>query len=151
MVNLANFPAGSSQYSFLNQTDNELAQIVYLFDSYNWLEAHMMDLVLHFLLLGIVILMIARSLPGIHVDGYGTALGVAIVYGLINITLGTVFKVLSIPLIIVTLGVFLVIINTFLLWLTDELFEDFEIDDLGTTFVAALLITISDTTLDWIF
>lgn len=111
----------------------------------------MMDLVLHFLLLGIVILVIARSLPGIHVDGYGTALGVAIVYGLINVTLGTVFKVLSIPLIIVTLGVFLVIINTFLLWLTDELFEDFEIDDLGTTFVAALLITISDTTLDWIF
>jgi putative membrane protein len=110
----------------------------------------MIALIIHFILLGMVILFIARSLPGMYVDGYGTALGVAIVYGLINVTLGTVFKVLSIPLIVVTLGLFLLAINTFLLWLTDSLFEDFEIDSIGTTFVAAVLITISDTMLGWI-
>lgn len=110
----------------------------------------MIALIVHFILLGMVILFIARSLPGMYVDGYGTALGVAIVYGLINVTLGTVFKVLSIPLIVVTLGLFLLAINTFLLWLTDALFEDFEIDSIGTTFVAAVLITISDTMLGWI-
>jgi putative membrane protein len=51
---------------------------------------------------------------------------------------------------VVTLGLFLLAINTFLLWLTDSLFEDFEIDSIGTTFVAAVLITISDTMLGWI-
>jgi putative membrane protein len=109
----------------------------------------MTHLILHFLLLGLVIYWIARSLPGIHVDDYGTALGVAVVYGLINITLGTVFKIISIPLIVLTLGLFLLVINTFLLWLTDEMFDGFEIDGLGTTFVAAVLITISDTLLGW--
>ncbi len=109
----------------------------------------MIDLILHFMLLGLVIFLIAESLPGIYVDGYGTALGVAIVYGLINITLGTVFKILAIPLILLSLGLFLLLINTFLLWLTDALFENFEIDTMGTTFVAAVLITISDTLLGW--
>ena len=111
----------------------------------------MLHLILHFLLLGMVVYAIARSLPGIYVDGYGTALGVAIVYGLINITLGTVFKLVSLPLIILTLGLFLLVINTFMLWLTDALFDDFEIDGLGTTFVAAVLITFSDSLLGWIF
>lgn len=110
----------------------------------------MIDLILHCLLLGLVILLIAESMPGIYVAGYGTALGVAIVYGLINVTLGTVFKIMAIPLIVITLGLFMIVINTFLLWLTDALFEDFEIEGLGTTFVAAILITLSDTTLDWI-
>ncbi|MDP4766744.1 MAG: phage holin family protein, partial [Pseudomonadales bacterium] len=113
-------------------------------------EKHpMMDLILHIALLAGVIFALARSLSGIYVGGYGTALLVAIVYGLINVTLGTLLKILSIPFIIVTVGVFLLFINTFLLWLTDQLLDDFEIDDLGTTFLAAALITLADTLLSW--
>ena len=111
----------------------------------------MVDLILHVQCLGAVVFFISRTLPGVHVDSYGTAVMVAIVYGLINVTLVTALKLLAIPFVIITLGIFLVIINTFLLWLTDELLEDFDIDDLGTTFVAALLITIADTILAMIF
>jgi putative membrane protein len=111
----------------------------------------MTDLILHLLLLGAVIYFMAETLPGIYVGGYGTALMVAIVYGLINITLGTVLKLISIPFIIISVGIFLLIINAFLLYLTDQLIEDFEIEDAGTTIVAALIITISDTMLAWIF
>ncbi len=110
-----------------------------------------MDFVLHFLLLGVVIFVIAETLPGIYIEGFGTAVIVAIVYGLINVVLGTVLKFLAIPFILITLGVFLLLIKTFLLWLTDQFLEDFEIKDIGTTFVAAVIITISDTLLGWIF
>jgi putative membrane protein len=108
------------------------------------------ELILHLLLLAVVIFALAEALPGIHVASYGTAVLVAIVYGLINITLGTVLKVLAIPFIIITVGVFLVLINTFLLWLTDQLLEEFEIEDMGTTFLAAIVITLSDTFLGWV-
>ena len=111
----------------------------------------MIDLILHFLLLAVVIFMLAKSLPGFYIHGFGTAVVVAIVYGLINITLGTVLKLLSIPFIIISVGIFLFFINTFLLWLTDQLIEDFEIEDISTTFIAALVITLSDTLLGWIF
>ncbi len=110
-----------------------------------------MDLILHFLFLGIAIFVIAEMMPGIYIEGFGTAVIVAIVYGLINVLLGTILKIIAIPFIILSLGVFLIFINTFLLWLTDQLLEDFEIDDIGTTFIAAIFITISDTILGWIF
>lgn len=111
----------------------------------------MIHLILHFVLLGVVVYAIARNMQGIYVADYGTALGVAVVYGLINITLGTVFKILTLPLIVLTLGLFLLVINTLMLRLTDALFDEFEIDSLGTTFVAAVLITLADTLLGWIF
>ncbi len=111
----------------------------------------MIDLILHFLCLGAVVLFVARALPGVECESYGTAIIVAIVYGLINVTLGTVLKILSIPFVLITLGVFLIVINTFLLWITDQILDDFEIDDIGTTFIAALIITFADTILTWIF
>lgn len=110
----------------------------------------MIQILLHVLLLAGVIFMMARTIPRIYIGGYGTAIIVAIVYGLINVTLGTVLKILSIPFIIITVGLFALVINTFLLWLTDQLIEDFEIEDGITTFIAALLITVSDTFLAFI-
>ena len=109
-----------------------------------------MLLILHLLLLAGVIFAMARAMPGIHIAGYGTALLVAVIYGLINVTPGTLLKLLTIPFIIISIGVFLLLINTFLLWLTDQLLEDFEIEDMGTTFVAAVIITLADTGLSWL-
>lgn len=106
-----------------------------------------MELIIHLLLLGFVVFLLAELLPGVHVESYGTAVLVAIVYGLINITLGTILKIIGIPFIIVTLGVFLLVINTFLLWLTDQLMDSFEIDGIGTTFMAAIMITLADSLL----
>ena len=110
----------------------------------------MIELILYVLLLAFAIFVIAETLPGIYIDGYATAVVVAIVYGLINVTLGFVFKLLAIPLIILSLGLFLFIINSFLLYLTDALVDDFEIEGYGTTLLAAILITLSDTFIGWI-
>ncbi len=101
-----------------------------------------MGILVHMLLLGFAIFVIAQSLPGIRLKGFGTAIIVAVVYSLIDVILGSILKFLSIPFIFLTLGLFLLLINTFLLWLTDQLLEDFEIDGLGTTFIAAVLITV---------
>ena len=109
-----------------------------------------MLLILHLMLLAGVFFILARMMPGIRVAGYGTALLVAVIYGLINVTLGSILKILTIPFIIISVGVFLLLNNTFLLWLTDQILEDFEIEDMGTTFIAAVIITIADTTLSWL-
>ena len=111
----------------------------------------MIDLILHLLLLAVVIYFLAEALPGIYVEGYGTALIVAIVYGLINVTLGIVLKIIGLPLIILTLGLFLIVINSFLLYITDAIFDQFEIEQTSTLFLMALLITLADTILSIIF
>ncbi len=110
-----------------------------------------MDFVLHILVLAGVIFFVAESMKGVHIEGYGTAIIVAVVYSLINIVLGTALAILTLPLVFLTVGLFKIVINAFLLWITDQMIDDFEISDIGTTFVFAIIITISDTILAMIF
>ena len=111
----------------------------------------MLDIIFRILSLGLVIFILAKSMQGITVSGYSTAVLVALTYALANETLGTLLSLLTMPLIIVTIGAFKLIINTLLLLITDQLIDGFEIKDLRTTFLMAILITVSHTILDWTF
>ena len=103
-----------------------------------------MSILIHILLLSGVIFLVAEAMPGIRLKSYGTALMVAIVYSLIDVFLGTLLKLLSIPFILLTLGLFIFVVNTFLLWLTDQLIEDFEIKNIGVTVITAIIITLAN-------
>lgn len=107
----------------------------------------MIEVILHLLLLGLAVFVIAKHVPGIWVSDYFTAVAVATVYAVINVTLGAFAKLITLPLIILTLGLFALVINAAMLWATDQLFEDFEIDSIGSLVIAAVLITITDATL----
>lgn len=109
----------------------------------------MIEMIIHLLLLGFVIFLLAELMPGVHVESYGTAVLVAVVYGIISVTLGSILKFLFFPVTFLTLGFFLLIINSFLLWLTDKLMDSFEIDGAITTFVMAVLITLTERTLTY--
>lgn len=111
----------------------------------------MLDIIVHILLLAVAVFAVAQLLPGIRLTGFGAAIWVAIVYSLVNMTLGAVLRFLGFPFIIVTLGLFLLVINVFLLWLTDLFVEDFEIRDTGTLIIGSILITFTHTVLGWVF
>lgn len=103
------------------------------------------------LLLSVSVFLVAQLLPGIRLKNFGTAVIVALVYSLINLMIGWVLMLLALPFLIITFGLFKFVINAFLLWITDALIDDFEIDGVGTTLIAAFLITIVDSVLRWIF
>ncbi len=103
-----------------------------------------MSVLIHIVLLSGVIFLVAEVLPGIRLRSFGTAVVVAIVYSLIDVVLGTLLKLLSLPFIVLTLGLFTFLVNAFLLWLTDQLIEDFEIRSFGVTLVAAVIITLAN-------
>ena len=84
---------------------------------------------------------LAELLPGVRVKTFGTAITVALVYGLLNYLLFWLLAMIAFIPMLLTLGLFGLMINTFLLWLTDRLIEDFEISSLGMTFLMALLLT----------
>jgi len=94
---------------------------------------------------------VAKILPGIHIKNFGTAVLVALIYSVINFLLGRILFFLAFPVIFITFGLFIFIIDAFLLWLTDKMIEDFEIDNFVTTILAAFLIMVSDGLLNWIF
>jgi len=92
--------------------------------------------------------------PGVAYTG-GTLpfLGVALVFGVVNATLGPVAKILTFPLIIVTLGVFALVINGLMLWLTSSLSGalglGFHVRGFWPAFFGALVVSIVSTVLSF--
>jgi len=69
---------------------------------------------------------------------------VALVYGVLKSLLWWLLVILSLPLVVLTLGLFLIVINAALLWLTDKLISGFEIQGFGSTLLASVLISVLD-------
>lgn len=90
----------------------------------------------------LIILSIPYILPGFFVNSFLTALLVAVVLGLINITLRPLLIILTLPLTLVTFGLFIFLINALLLWFTSYLIPGFEIAGFLPAFIGALLITV---------
>ena len=91
----------------------------------------------------IAIFVATRLLGGFHVDGsWTTYLWVALVFGLVNATLGMVVRFFTFPLTILTLGFFLLVINAIMLKVTDALLDSFTIDGFGYAIVGALIVAV---------
>ena len=110
-----------------------------------------MSAILNLLILSLAVFLVANFLPGIRIKNFMTAVIVAVVYSLINFFFGWLLVLLSLPVMIITFGLFKFVINAAMLWATDKMIEDFKIKDFFTTVVAALCITLVDSLLRWVF
>ena len=75
-------------------------------------------------------------------DRWWTLLIAAAVFTLVNMWVKPVLTVLSIPFIVVTLGLFLIVLNVLMLYVTDWLVRDFRLDSFGTAVLAALIVSV---------
>lgn len=107
-----------------------------------------MATLLRIALTGLVVLLIAKIVPSVRVKGYGAALGVAAVYGLLSYFLKELLIVLSMPMIVLSFGLFLLVLNGFLLWLTDKILGSFEIKTKTGLFLATLGMTFGSVLVD---
>ena len=101
-----------------------------------------MRLLLHWLLSAAAMLLVAHFVPGFVVAGFVPALFAALVYGLVNATLGLVLKVLTFPISILTFGLFLLVINALMLQFVSAILPGIEVQGFGPAFLAALLLAI---------
>jgi putative membrane protein len=85
----------------------------------------------------------ARIIDGITLEhDFWKVLLVAAIFGIVNAVVKPVLLVLSIPFIVVTLGIALVVLNAVLLIITDELTDALTVDDFGAALVGALVISV---------
>jgi putative membrane protein len=89
-------------------------------------------------------------LNGMDVSGgFGTYLWLALLFGLINSVIGTLLRLLTLPLMVVTLGLFAVVINAFLLKLLDWITDSFTIDKFFWTAIwGAIILSVVSVVLD---
>ncbi len=102
-----------------------------------------MSFILYFVLMAATMLGLSKILPGFRVAGWGPALVAAVVLGFLNAIVKPILFLLTLPLTILTLGLFLLVLNAIILWLTDLLVPGFDIPGgFGTTIVAALVLSV---------
>jgi putative membrane protein len=81
--------------------------------------------------------------PGIEVSGGpGTYLWVALLFGLLNVTLGSFLKLLTLPAVILTLGLFLIVINAAILMLVSQWSDKFEVTGFWSAVFASIIISV---------
>lgn len=85
---------------------------------------------------------IAAFVPGIEVSGFLTALGAGLVLGLVNAVVRPILIVLTLPVTLVTLGLFLLVLNGLCLWLTSLVVEGFEVRGFWPAVFGALLVSL---------
>jgi len=102
----------------------------------------MVRLLVHWVLSALAILAVAHYVQGFYVEDFLVALVAAVVIGLINGTLGFFVKIITFPLTIFTLGIFVLIVNAVMLKVAAALLPGFRIDGFLPAFSGALLLAI---------
>jgi putative membrane protein len=100
-----------------------------------------MNLLARLIVNALIIFLVSLLLPGFEVASFYTAIIVAIILGLINVTLKPILIILTLPITIVTLGLFTFVINALLLLLTASIVKGFEIHGFLWALAASLVIS----------
>jgi putative membrane protein len=103
----------------------------------------LLRLLLRIVVLAVIIGIVAAILPGINVHGgFGTLIWIAIIFSIVNAILGPIFRLLGLPLVILTLGLFLLVIDAALLAITAGLSSHLDVDNFWWAVLGGFLIAV---------
>lgn len=100
-----------------------------------------MNYILKILLSTVAVIILAKLIPGVTVDTYTTAIWVAFLIGILDAILKPILVVLTIPVTILTLGLFLFVINAGLILLADNWIDGFAVSGFWTALLFSILLS----------
>ncbi len=106
-----------------------------------------MQLIVNLLINGFAVFVVAYLLPGVHVDSFFTAVIVAIVLGVVNAFLKPLLLLLTLPINILTLGLFTLIINGLLILLTSAFVPGFTVRNIGWAIIFSIVLALVNSVL----
>jgi len=107
-----------------------------------------MNWIIRFLLNGLAVVLTAYLLPGVEVTDYWTALIVALVLAIANGVVKPVLIVLTIPITILTLGLFLLVINALIILIADYFVDGFGVDGFWWALLFSLILSLFNSLFD---
>lgn len=99
--------------------------------------------ILSLLINSVALIAVGELFESFHIDGFGTALLASLILSILNVIVKPILVVLTLPITILSLGLFLFVINAITLTITEMLLgTSFVIDGFGTAIIAAIIISI---------
>lgn len=101
-----------------------------------------MRFIIRLLITAIVVVLLAQFLPGVAIASFGTAVIVAIVLALLNLIVKPILVLFTLPVTVLTLGLFLLVINAVIILLVDAFIAGFNVDGFWVALIFSLLLSI---------
>jgi putative membrane protein len=103
----------------------------------------MTGFILRLLIVALGLWLASEWVPGIEVKGVWTLLGAALLLGIVNAIVRPLFVILTLPITVLTLGLFLLVINAGMLGLVAWQFDDFTIADFGSALLGSIVVSLT--------
>ncbi|NLN26021.1 MAG: phage holin family protein [Bacteroidetes bacterium] len=100
-----------------------------------------MRVIVKLLLTAVAVIILARLLPGISVSGFGPAFFVAIVLALLRFTVKPILLILTLPITILTFGLFILVINAIIILLANYVVPGFTVSSIWWAMLFSLLLS----------
>ena len=110
----------------------------------------MLRLLAHWLVNALALLLVAYLYSGVHVESLPAALAAALVLGLVNVLVRPLIVILTLPVTILTLGLFLFVINALLFWFVAEVVHGFVVHGFGDALLGSILYSLITLVAGWI-
>jgi len=115
---------------------------IHCFENLSLEELTVIRLLLHWILNAVALLVVSHYVAGFHVTSFVSALIAVVVIGLFNATLGLFLKIITLPLGILTFGLFFLVINAVILWFSSKFVPGFGVDTFKAAFIGALALAV---------
>jgi putative membrane protein len=106
-----------------------------------------MQVLLNILLSGLAVFVSSRIIPGVMIDGFGTSIVVAIILAVVNAFIKPILFILTLPINILTLGLFSLVINALMVLLVNAIVPGFEVSGLLSALLFSIVLSIVSTVL----
>lgn len=105
---------------------------------------------LTWLLAALSLMITAYFVPGFEVEGLVAAAIAAVILGLVNAIVRPILIFLTLPLTLVTLGLFLFVVNAIAIWVAGSISPGFDVESFGAAFIGSIVLTIVSSVLNWL-
>ena len=110
-----------------------------------------MNLFLRIVITAILVVIIAYFMPGVSVDSFTTSLIVAVVLGLLNLFVKPILILFTLPVTLVTFGLFLLVINAVIIMLCTKIVGGFQVETFWTAVFFSIILSIFQSILHKVF
>jgi putative membrane protein len=107
-----------------------------------------MKILLRWLLLAAALLLVAEVYPGVRITGFGAAMIAALVLGLLNTLVRPILVLLTLPVTVLTLGLFLFVINALMFYFAASLLAGFNVNGFVAALIGSLLYSLAGLVID---
>lgn len=99
----------------------------------------------------VAVYLTAQVLSGVKLKGFGTSILVAIGLALVNTFIKPIIVLLTLPVTIITLGLFILVINALMIMIVDSIMDDFKVESFGWAVVFGIVLSLINALLFWLF